>query len=53
MADLRAYRPRGASLLRGQVLMRDYALGDAMVFLREGGGPSLQKSPAGGWPAGL
>lgn len=35
IADLRGYRPRGASLSRGQVLARDYALGDAMVVLRE------------------
>lgn len=53
MADLRAYLPRGASLSRGQILMRDYALGDAMAVLRKGGGRSSQKRPHRGWPAGL
>lgn len=35
MADVKAYRPRGASLSRGQVLARDYPLADALVVLRE------------------
>ncbi len=35
MADLKAYRPVGSSISRGQVLFRDYELDDAMVVLRE------------------